>query len=107
MLPFDDCPDTVHPGSLAQVATLVGRIRDEVSHPVLVLDSGDTIQGTPLEQFAHVRWSRPSPTIAAMNRIGYDAMAVGNHEFNFGLERAAAGRATGRVPLVVGQHGVR
>jgi 2',3'-cyclic-nucleotide 2'-phosphodiesterase/3'-nucleotidase len=51
-----------------------------------VLDSGDTIQGAPFEQFPHVRWSEPSPTIAAMNHIGYDAMAVGNHEFNFGLE---------------------
>ncbi len=52
----------------------------------MLFDSGDTIQGTPFEQFPHVRWSEPSPTIAAMNLIGYDAMAVGNHEFNFGLE---------------------
>jgi 2',3'-cyclic-nucleotide 2'-phosphodiesterase/3'-nucleotidase len=85
VLPFDDARDTTHPGSLARVSALVGRIRDEVSHPVLVLDSGDTIQGTPFEQFTHVRWSRPSPTIDAMNRIGYAAMAIGNHEFNFGL----------------------
>ena len=65
-----------------------GRVRfaARAINPVLVLDSGDTIQGTPFEQFPHVRWSEPSPTIAAMNLIGYDAMAVGNHEFNFGLE---------------------
>ncbi len=85
VLPFDDVRDRPAEGSLARVATTVERVRAEVDHPVLVLDSGDAIQGTPLEQFPHVRWSEPSPTIAAMNRIGYDAMAVGNHEFNFSL----------------------
>ena len=86
VLPWDDFQNQPSDGSLAQVSTLVARIRAEVDHPVLVFDSGDTIQGTPFEQFPHVRWSEPSPTIAAMNHIGYDAMAVGNHEFNFGLD---------------------
>lgn len=86
VLPWDDFQNQPADGSLAQVSTLVQQVRDEVDHPVLVLDSGDTIQGTPFEQFPHVRWSEPSPTITAMNHIGYDAMAVGNHEFNFGLD---------------------
>ena len=87
VLPFNDYANRPsNRGSLAQVATLVDEIRSGADHPVLVLDSGDTIQGTPLEQFTHVRWGEPSPTIEAMNRIGYQAMAVGNHEFNFGLE---------------------
>ena len=34
----------------------------------------------------------------AMNRVGYDAMAVGNHEFNFGLEALGAARAAARFP---------
>lgn len=86
VLPWNDFRNQPADGSLAQVATLVRQIREASDAPVLVLDSGDTIQGTPFEQFPHVRWSEPSPTIDAMNRIGYDAMAVGNHEFNFGLE---------------------
>jgi len=87
VLPFNDSANRPsNRGSLAQVATMVDEIRSAADHPVLVFDSGDTIQGTPLEQFVHVRWSEPSPTIDAMNRIGYQAMAVGNHEFNFGLE---------------------
>ena len=95
VLPWDDFQNQSSDGSLAQVSTLVRQIREEVAHPVLVFDSGDTIQGTPFEQFPHVRWSEPSPTIAAMNLIGYDAMAVGNHEFNFGLDvlRRAEGQA--------------
>jgi 2',3'-cyclic-nucleotide 2'-phosphodiesterase/3'-nucleotidase len=87
VLPFNDYANRPSKrGSLAQVATLVANVRSTSDHPVLVFDSGDTIQGTPFEQFVHVRWGEPSPTIEAMNRIGYDAMAVGNHEFNFGLE---------------------
>jgi 2',3'-cyclic-nucleotide 2'-phosphodiesterase/3'-nucleotidase len=86
VLPWDDFRNQPADGSLAQVATLVRQIREDSSSPVMLFDSGDTIQGSPFEQFPHVRWSEPSPTIAAMNLIGYDAMAVGNHEFNFGLE---------------------
>jgi 2',3'-cyclic-nucleotide 2'-phosphodiesterase/3'-nucleotidase len=87
VLPFDDYANRPSDrGSLAQVATMVNEIRKSTAHPVMVLDSGDTLQGTPLEQFTHVRWGEPSPTIEAMNRIGYQAMAIGNHEFNFGLE---------------------
>ena len=87
VLPFNDSANRPSKkGSLAQVATLVEEIKKSVGNPVLVLDSGDTLQGSPLEQFAHVRWGELSPTITAMNQIGYQAMAVGNHEFNFGLD---------------------
>ena len=87
VLPFDDYANRASDrGSLAQIATMVEGIRKNAGHPVLLLDSGDTIQGTPLEQFVHVRWGEASPTIDAMNRIDYQAMAVGNHEFNFGLD---------------------
>ena len=87
-------------GSLIQVATLVEDIRRQAVHPVLLFDSGDTIQGTPLEQFAHVRWGEPSPTIEAMNLIGYQAMAVGNHEFNFGLDVLRRAQAQARFPFL-------
>ncbi len=100
VLPFDDARNRPANGSLAQVATLVDRLRAAAGHPVLVLDSGDTIQGTPLEEFAHVRWGEPSPTIAAMNRIGYQAMAVGNHEFNFGLDVLRSAQQQAHFPFL-------
>jgi 2',3'-cyclic-nucleotide 2'-phosphodiesterase/3'-nucleotidase len=99
-MPWNDFQNTKADGSLAQVSTLVNEIRNSNDDPVLVLDSGDTIQGTPFEQFPHVRWSEPSPTIAAMNHIGYDAMAVGNHEFNFGLEVLARAQALAHFPFL-------
>jgi 2',3'-cyclic-nucleotide 2'-phosphodiesterase/3'-nucleotidase len=101
VLPFNDFANRPSDrGSLAQVATLVANIRASLSHPVMVLDSGDTIQGTPFEQFVHVRWGEPSPTIEAMNRIGYQAMAVGNHEFNFGLEVLERAREHAEFPFL-------
>jgi len=101
VLPFNDYTNRPSDrGSLAQVATLVKEIRSATDHPVMVLDSGDTLQGTPLEQFTHVRWGEPSPTIDAMNRIGYQAMAVGNHEFNFGLEVLERARKQAEFPFL-------
>ena len=99
-MPWNDFQNKPADGSLAQVSPLVNEIRNSSDDPVLVLDSGDTIQGTPFEQFPHVRWSEPSPTIAAMNHIGYDAMAVGNHEFNFGLDVLARARAQAEFPFL-------
>ena len=70
---------------LAKIATLIRRVRASERH-VLLVDSGDTTQGTPLAYyFARKDTSTPNPTIAVMNALGYDAMATGNHEFNFGL----------------------
>jgi len=100
VLPFDDARSEPVGGSLVQVASIVAEIRRSVDHPVLLLDSGDTIQGTPLEQFVHVRWREPSPTIAAMNLVGYDAMAVGNHDFNFGLEVLRRAEAQAAFPFL-------
>jgi 2',3'-cyclic-nucleotide 2'-phosphodiesterase / 3'-nucleotidase len=64
---------------LAKIATLIRRVRAEQPN-VLLLDSGDTIQGTPLAYyFAQKDSSKTNPMMAAMNAMGYDAMAVGNH----------------------------
>lgn len=70
---------------LAKVASYVKQVRAHQPH-TLVLDCGDTFQGTPIAYlYATERDTEPNPVVAAMNAIGYDAMAVGNHEFNFGL----------------------
>jgi 2',3'-cyclic-nucleotide 2'-phosphodiesterase/3'-nucleotidase len=70
---------------LARVATRVAAIRKENPNVVL-LDGGDTIQGTPGEYLQARRPAGgPDPMAAVMSAMGYDAMAVGNHEFNYGL----------------------
>lgn len=85
---------------LAKVATLIKQVRAAEKN-VLLLDSGDTIQGTPLAyHFARVDTSKPNPTIAAMNALRYDAMAVGNHEFNFGLPNLLRAKREARFPML-------
>jgi 2',3'-cyclic-nucleotide 2'-phosphodiesterase / 3'-nucleotidase len=71
---------------LAKIATLVKRARAEAPDSLL-LDCGDTTEGTAFAYyFARKDTSKPNPEIVAFNAMNYDAMAVGNHEFNFGLD---------------------
>jgi len=87
-------------GGLARVATVVRAVRAE-GRPLLLLDSGDTIQGSPEQALAFAREPEgKDPIVEAMNLIGYDAMAVGNHDFDFGRERLAASQRQARFPML-------
>jgi 2',3'-cyclic-nucleotide 2'-phosphodiesterase/3'-nucleotidase len=75
---------------LAKVATLVEAVRAQRGRDnTLMIDAGDTIQGTPLAYYyariAPITNGHLHPMAAAMNHIGYDAAALGNHEFNYGI----------------------
>ena len=76
---------------IAKVQTLIKQLRAErAGEPMVVLDAGDTIQGTPLAYYyarvEPIGGSRIHPMAKAMNLVGYDAAALGNHEFNYGIE---------------------
>jgi len=87
---------------LAKVATLINRVRKEQPNTLLI-DSGDTIQGSPLESF-HSRKNnvRTDPMMLVMNSLNYDAMAVGNHEYNFGLKVLEKARSEAKFPWLSG-----
>ncbi|NMO20944.1 bifunctional metallophosphatase/5'-nucleotidase [Pyxidicoccus fallax] len=71
---------------LAKVATLVQQERAKNPDCTLLFDTGDTIQGTPLGTYYSLVDNAPKhPMATAMNELGYTAMALGNHEFNYGL----------------------
>lgn len=76
---------------VAKLATLINQIRRERrGKATLVLDAGDTIQGTPLatyyaKQEPITATGEKHPMARAMNVIDYDAVTLGNHEFNYGL----------------------
>ena len=70
--------------------------RDQEPHPMgllamrfpkdentLIIDGGDTIQGSPLTYFCRAT-GKPSPVAKALNDRGYDYVTLGNHDFNFG-----------------------
>ena len=80
---------------LAKIATLVRMMREERgADNCLLLDAGDTIQGTPLSYYYAkvdpITGGAKHPMATAMNAIGYDAAALGNHEYNYGLETLRA-----------------
>ena len=83
---------------IAKVATLVKEARKN-DPDLLLVDSGDTIQGTPLEYFHNKRNNTPpDPMMLAMNALKYDSMTVGNHEYNFGLQVLNKARSEAKFP---------
>src|SRR5947199_8615887 len=83
---------------IAKVATLVKEARRRDTDLMLV-DSGDTIQGTPLEYFHNKRNNKPpDPMMLAMHALQYDAMTVANHEYNFGWQVLDKARSEAQFP---------
>ena len=73
-------------GGLRKVKAYIEKVRKENPNTILV-DNGDIIQGTMLtDDFLIKNWNLNNPVISAMNSIGYSAMTLGNHEFNFGID---------------------
>ncbi|MEU7032271.1 5'-nucleotidase C-terminal domain-containing protein [Streptomyces sp. NPDC046237] len=77
---------------LAKISTLVDQVREAKGRRnTLLIDAGDTIQGTQLSYYyakvdpITARRGPVHPMAQAMNAIGYDAAALGNHEFNYGI----------------------
>ena len=83
---------------IAKVATLIKEARQN-DPDLLLVDSGDTIQGTPLEYIHNKKNNTPpDPMMLAMNALHYDSMAVGNHEYNFGLKVLEKARSEAKFP---------
>jgi len=81
-------------GGLPARATLVKQIRKEQEN-VLVLDAGDLNTGRPESNLFKAR-----PDILGMNYIGYDAMVLGNHEFDHPLDVLQEQMALARFPFL-------
>jgi len=97
---WDDWSDRPAAKGLERIATLVARARAEGS-PVLLVDAGDALHGSPLERvWREGSRSAPEPVVAAMNALGYDAMAIGNHEFDAGRGSLDSAAARARFPFL-------
>ena len=79
-------------GGVAQLATLIDKIRDTEPN-VFLFDSGDIFTGTL------AKLTLGEVSLELMLSMGYDAMAVGNHEFEYGWEEFA--KQKHRVPFPV------
>ena len=85
-------------GGIARIAGLVKKIEAEnqkAGARTLLLVAGDVLQGTPMSTVF-----RGKPDIEAFNLMGVDAMTVGNHEFDFGLDNFLALKKLARFPII-------
>src|SRR2546422_2197655 len=81
-------------GGAERRAALIKQIRQEVEH-LLVVDSGDLLMGTAMSSVF-----RGEVDIAVMNLMGYDAVAVGNHDFDFGTRHLKRLRQEATFPFL-------
>lgn len=83
--PFDFINNRISPGSLAGVSTYINLQRGIYGDNVLLLDGGDLLQGQPAAYYYNfVDVTSTHLCAAAMNYIGYDAAALGNHDVETG-----------------------
>src|SRR4051812_7036801 len=87
---------------LSRAATIVDSVRAASPGRVILLDAGDLLQGNSLTYVAArvAPAGTPHPVIAAMNAMHYDAAAVGNHEFNYGVPFLEATLAQATFPFL-------
>ena len=73
-------------GGFARLANAVNEIREKKSgegEPVLLLDAGDFLGGGA---FAWLALNGSAPELSIMQEMGYDAVTIGNHEYDYGAD---------------------
>ena len=94
LIPRPDYDGNDGMGGLLRLKTLVERARAANPNTLLV-DCGDFIQGSP-----ETLRTRGAVTLTAMNHLGYDAVVLGNHEFDWGLDHLARMGEAAEFPLL-------
>ena len=79
----------------AKLATVIEQERAKTNQTTLVVDAGDAFQGLPISNS-----SKGEARAKILNEMDYDAMAVGNHEFDFGLDEAKKYKEILKFPLL-------
>lgn len=76
------------PFGLLKAAQVIENERKNATGPVLTVDAGDVLEGSPLTEHLAKFSTPPAPQrlLRAYNAIGYDVGVLGNHEFNYGLD---------------------
>lgn len=80
---------------LARIATTINQLR---TPDTILLDVGDAIQGNGTTIFTSDAWSGLFPTVQGFQYLNYDAVVLGNHEFNFGIPALEKAYGIGQGP---------
>ena len=88
-------------GGWARIATVIKKVKQERSNPVLVVDAGDFLMGS----LFHMLSREQAFELRLLSMMGYDAVCLGNHEFDLkpeGLARILTrARNSGNIPPLV------
>ena len=79
----------------AKLATVIEQERAKSNQNTLVVDAGDAFQGLPISNS-----TKGEARAEILNQMQYDAMAVGNHEFDFGLDEVKKYKEILKFPLL-------
>lgn len=83
---WDYVHDREAPWGLTRASTAIDSIRRATGDRVVLVDGGDFLEGNPFSTyFATVRRTAVHPVVDAFNAMRYDAVTIGNHEFDFGV----------------------
>ena len=74
------------PLGLFKVASVLNKEKNQNEDPVITIENGDYIQGSPLSQYVKENIHHPKPLVSALNDLDFDVSIIGNHEFNYGLD---------------------
>jgi 5'-nucleotidase len=88
-------------GGYARRMGLIKKIRSQEKNVILV-DAGDFSQGTPYFNFFNGRIE-----VDALNHMNYDAVNLGNHEFDNGIDTLAVILKNAKFPIVNSNYDVR
>lgn len=100
VLPVDSYSLKPETKGWARLATLI-RERKAANPNTILIDSGDTLQGEPINYIrTRLHPNLPEPSVAVMNDLGFAAMALGNHDFDWGLEVLRGVEKEARFPFL-------
>ena len=86
LLPHDYYTGRATDHGLARLVPQIDSVRAANPGRTVLVESGDLLQGNPLDfVYSRLTAGETHPVAAAMNFLRYDASAIGNHEFNYGI----------------------
>jgi len=85
-------------GGVARRAEIINQVRNEEKN-VLLVDAGDIFQGTP-----YFNLYGGEVELRLMSQMGYDAAAIGNHDFDNGVDGLSSQLRHANFPLLCGNY---
>ena len=101
LLPYDYYTGQRTNNGLAALVPMIDSVRAANPGRTALFESGDLLQGNPLDfVYSKLQPGETHPLVDAMNRVGYDAAAIGNHEYNYGIPHLDQAVAAARFPFL-------